>query len=99
EHEDLPRVNAELQQAIAQASEFRSEYRVASADGVRRWLMVLGRPRLDGEGRVYRFPGVAIDITEQRHAAEALAKSELEFRTLADTMPQMVWANRPDGVH
>jgi PAS domain S-box-containing protein len=54
---------------------------------------------MDGEGKVYRFPGVAIDITEQRNAAEALTKSELEFRTLADTMPQMVWATRPDGFH
>lgn len=99
EHEDLPRVNAELQQSIVDGSEFRSEYRVVGGDGVRRWLMVSGRPRKDAEGRVYRFPGVAIDITDQRRAAEALAKSELEFRTLADTMPQMVWATRPDGFH
>lgn len=99
EHEDLPRVNDELQRAIASGSELRSEYRVVGEDGTRRWLMVLGRPRLNAEGRVYRFPGVAIDVTEQRTAAEALAKSELEFRTLADTMPQMVWATRPDGFH
>lgn len=99
EHEDLPRVNAELQQAIKDGTEFRSEYRVVSEDGVRRWLMVSGRPRMDANGKVYRFPGVAIDITDQHCAAEALAKSELEFRTLADTMPQMVWATRPDGFH
>ncbi|WP_449396430.1 PAS domain-containing protein [Devosia riboflavina] len=99
EHEDLPRVSAELQQAIADGSEFRSEYRVVGEDGVRRWLMVSGRPRMDATGKVYRFPGVAIDITDQRRAGEALAKSELEFRTLADTMPQMVWATRPDGFH
>lgn len=99
EHEDLPRVNAELQQAIADGSEFRSEYRVVGEDGARRWLMVSGRPRVDGNGKVYRFPGVAIDVSDQHRAAEALAKSELEFRTLADTMPQMVWATRPDGFH
>ncbi len=99
EHEDLPRVNAELQAAIADGSEFRSEYRVVGEDGARRWLMVSGRPRMDANGKVYRFPGVAIDITDQRRAGEALAKSELEFRTLADTMPQMVWATRPDGFH
>lgn len=99
EHADLPRVNAQLQKAISDGSEFRSEYRVVAEDGTRRWLMVSGRPRQDSEGKVYRFPGVAIDITDQRLAAEALAKSELEFRTLADTMPQMVWATRPDGFH
>jgi PAS domain S-box-containing protein len=99
ELEDLPRVNTEMQLAMADGSEFRSEYRVVDLHGNRRWLLASGRPRLDAEGRVYRFPGVAVDITNQRHAAEALAKSELEFRTLADTMPQMVWATRPDGFH
>lgn len=29
----------------------------------------------------------------------ALAESDLRFRTLADTMPQMVWSTRPDGHH
>lgn len=99
EHEDLPRVNTALQHAIETGGELRSEYRVVAPDGTRRWLMVSGKPRRDAEGRVYRFPGVAIDITDQRRAAEALAKSELEFRTLADTMPQMVWATQPDGYH
>jgi PAS domain S-box-containing protein len=29
----------------------------------------------------------------------ALEESDLRFRTLADTMPQMVWSTRPDGFH
>jgi PAS domain S-box-containing protein len=99
DHEDLPRVNAELQQSIADGSDYRSEYRLITPDGTRHWVMASGRPRLDAEGKVYRFPGVLIDITDQHHAAEALAKSELEFRILADTMPQMVWGTRPDGYH
>ena len=99
EHEDLPGFHADLRRSIEEGSEFRNEHRVVAADGTRRWLMVSGRPRRDAEGRVVRFPGVAIDITEQHEAAEALAKSELEFRTLANAMPQMVWATRPDGYH
>jgi PAS domain S-box-containing protein len=46
------------------------------------------------------------DRRAAREAAEdraesraALAQSELRFRTLADTMPQMVWSTRPDGFH
>jgi len=34
---------------------------------------------------------------EAAHTRAALAESELRFRTLADTMPQMVWSARPDG--
>ncbi len=34
---------------------------------------------------------------EAERAARALADSEIRFRTLADTMPQIVWSARPDG--
>lgn len=37
------------------------------------------------------------DITERKQAEEALARSEEEFRTLAEAMPQIVWMTRPDG--
>jgi PAS domain S-box-containing protein len=30
---------------------------------------------------------------------EVVAASEMHFRTLADTLPQMVWSTRPDGYH
>ncbi|MFL0412895.1 PAS domain-containing protein [uncultured Sphingomonas sp.] len=43
---------------------------------------------------------------EQRKEREAVAEtraalqdSEIRFRTLADTMPQMVWSTQPDGYH
>lgn len=99
DHEDLPRVGAELRRAVDEIVDFQVEYRVVAPDGTRRWLMTSGRPRVNAEGRVYRFPGVAIDVTDQRQAADALAESELRFRTLADAMPQMVWSARPDGYH
>ncbi len=40
--------------------------------------------------------GVAQDITE-RNREEALRESEQWFRTLANTMPQLVWTADPDG--
>ncbi|MDF2495594.1 MAG: histidine kinase [Sphingomonas sp.] len=46
---------------------------------------------------------VAREQREQRVAVAktraALADSEERFRTLADTMPQMVWSTQPDGYH
>lgn len=36
---------------------------------------------------------------QQARNAAALTESEERFRTLADTMPQMVWSTRPDGFH
>ncbi len=37
-------------------------------------------------------------ITERERAQEAARQSEERFRQLADSMPQIVWAARPDGV-
>ena len=34
---------------------------------------------------------------ERQQAEEVLRKSEQEFRTLAEAVPQIVWATRPDG--
>ncbi|MBJ3785214.1 PAS domain-containing protein [Devosia sediminis] len=97
--DDLARVQQQIETALADGSALNSEYRLVARDGAVRWVMASGRPRMDGEGRAVRFPGVVVDITEQRVIAEALAKSELQFRTLADTMPQMVWSTLPDGYH
>ncbi|MDO7836916.1 PAS domain-containing protein [Sphingobium sp. HBC34] len=38
-------------------------------------------------------------IARQRMDAAAMADSDRMFRTLADTMPQMVWSTLPDGYH
>lgn len=97
--EDVQRVGDELAAALREGSPFKSEYRLVEHDGSITWVVASGRPRLDGEGNVYRFPGVAIDVTEQHRVAEALAESETRFRTLADTLPQMIWTTGPDGRH
>jgi PAS domain S-box-containing protein len=98
--DDIERVNAEIGVALREGSPLRSEYRVVSAsDGEVHWIIASGRPRLGADGTPSRLPGVIVDVTEQRRTSDALAESELRFRTLADTMPQMVWSTLADGFH
>jgi PAS domain S-box-containing protein/putative nucleotidyltransferase with HDIG domain len=40
---------------------------------------------------------VSHDITLRKRSEEALKKSEEEFRSLAESMPQIVWVTRKDG--
>jgi PAS domain S-box-containing protein len=39
------------------------------------------------------------ELDERRRIEEALRESERRFRTIADTMPQIVWSTRADGYH
>jgi PAS domain S-box-containing protein len=97
--DDRESVSAEIAEGITKPGPVRFEYRLQRPDGEVRWVVASGRVIFDEKGEPQRFPGIVVDITEERRIAEQLAESELRFRTLADTMPQMVWSTLPDGYH
>lgn len=57
------------------------------------------QPIISADGVVTGIFVQGHDITERILAEQALQESERKFRILADAMPQMVWAARPDGYH
>lgn len=97
--EDRDRVAAEIGEAMKSTGPVRFEYRLLKPDGEVRWAVASGRVIAGADGQPLRLPGIVVDITDERRIAEQLAESELRFRTLADTMPQMVWSTLPDGYH
>ncbi|MGC4116829.1 MAG: PAS domain S-box protein [Myxococcales bacterium] len=60
-----------------------------------RVAVLIGAALFDGD--LERGVAYVLDVTERRRAEAALRQSEQLFRQLADTMPQIVWAARPDG--
>lgn len=54
-------------------------------------------PVHDEAGRIVGASKVARDITERRRAEPALQAGEERFRTLANTVPDVVWIADPDG--
>jgi len=61
------------------------------------WVTVNGFPKLDNTGNITEIVISIIDVTERKQIEEALQKSELEFRLLAEAMPQIVWIADPAG--
>jgi PAS domain S-box-containing protein len=57
------------------------EYRVRRRDGVYRWFKTRGVPIRDGDGPIVKWFGTCTDITDLRHAQEALLQSEERFRS------------------
>jgi PAS domain S-box-containing protein len=45
------------------------------------------------------FQAVQRELEQRRKVEDALRESERKFRTIADTMPQIVWSTRADGYH
>lgn len=98
--DDRQRVISEIGDGLKLPGPVRFEYRLAARNGAaERWVVASGRVITDDNGRAVRLPGIVVDVTDERRIAEQLAESEMRFRTLADTMPQMVWSTLPDGYH
>ena len=68
--DDLPRVQAALDTAVATAGIVDVEFRVVWPDGSVHWMYARGRALLDGGGEVWRVIGTNVDVTAPRRAAE-----------------------------
>src|SRR5262245_1153098 len=76
---------------------FDMECRIRWADESIHWISAKGRVYRDAKGEPVRMMGTVLDITENKCAAEAVQRSESEFRELAESMPQIVWAASAEG--
>lgn len=87
--EDRERVDAAVQKALRERSEYAVEMRVVLPDGKIRWVMSKGHGFYDAQEKPVRMHGIAFDITERKRAEEEIARlnrdlaarvSELEER-------------------
>ena len=87
---DLERLNLALEQEVITRSKAEETVRAFNAELETRV-----------QERTAELHAVNADlhrqIAERERAQEAVRESEARFRQLADAMPQMVWAARPDG--
>jgi PAS domain S-box-containing protein len=70
-HEDRARVEGSIEAAMKPATgRFEAEYRLRRNDGSVRWIAARGQTQFDEAGHAIQLPGVALDITERKHAEE-----------------------------
>ncbi len=76
---------------------YEMEFRMQRDDGAWRWLLERGTPNFGPGGEFEGFIGTCIDITEHRETVEALRESRSRFKTLTESLPQMIWTCTRDG--
>ncbi len=73
------------------------EMRIEGPGEEPRWILNYALPIRDEAGRVVGGVALNVDITERRRAQETLTERETQFRTLANSIPQLAWMADPEG--
>ncbi len=74
-----------------------SEWRVKRKDGVITYLDTSVSLIRDAEGNVRKFGGITRDVTDRRHAEDALRASEKKYRSLFESLPVGLFQTTMDG--
>jgi PAS domain S-box-containing protein len=86
--DDRSSIAETIQNAIHDATDFESEYRIILEDGTIRHIHALGHPVKNAEGEVVEFVGTHMDVTEQRLSRKALEDALVEINTLKEQLFQ-----------
>ncbi|MEO8017648.1 MAG: PAS domain S-box protein, partial [Pseudomonadota bacterium] len=76
---------------------YEMEFRLQRDDGAWRWLLERATPHMGPNGEFVGYIGTCIDITEHRETVEQLRENRARFKTLAESLPQMIWTCLRDG--
>jgi diguanylate cyclase (GGDEF)-like protein/PAS domain S-box-containing protein len=92
--DDLPRVEADLQAALANHTLFEDEHRVLYPDGTVRWVFVKGRGIYDEAGQPVRMVGVMMDIHARKQLEAERQQTEAELKRLNVELQQLARVDR-----
>jgi PAS domain S-box-containing protein len=96
--EDIEQVQAILENAILNKSNFKLEHRDITASAATFWEEITGIPLLDSQGEIIGFRGTGISITERKLAEAALAESEAKYRLLVEGINDNIFSTSLDGI-
>jgi PAS domain S-box-containing protein len=89
--DDHERAWAIWRKAVRNTQPCELECRIRRADGTWRWFMLRITAVRDAEGRITKGIGVCTDIDDAKLAESELRASEEQFRTMANSLPQLAW--------
>ena len=88
--DDAARAAAAWQATVREEAPYDIEFRIRGGDGAYRWFLARATPLRDASGRIVHWYGTCTDIDAQKRV-------EVQFRAIAEAIPQMVFTALPDG--
>ena len=97
--DDLPGLVDSWRAALAAEQPLQAEARVRRFDGAYRWFLILAVPCRDDQGTLVEWLGTNTDIDDRKHVelelqrtTEKLRRSEREYKSIVDAIPQLIAA-------
>src|SRR6202163_2870311 len=89
--EDRAKWQGTIDRAVAEKSDYEVEFRILLPDGSVKHIHTVGHPVLNALGDLVQFVGSSTDITERKHAEEALrqAQTDLAHASRVTTMGEL----------
>ena len=81
--EDRGQIRQTISDAIRDAKDYDSEYRLVLPDGIVRWMSTRGSIHFDGQGKPARILGISIDITARKQAELDAQRDRVELSHLS----------------
>jgi PAS domain S-box-containing protein len=84
--ESQDRIQAAVQRITTRGDPYELDVEFVSRTGKPRWIILRGEVAVRSGGVVTQLRGTVQEITERKHAEEAVARSELRYRTVLESI-------------
>lgn len=95
--EDRVRVAGAIAETIGGGARYDIEYRIVRPNGEIRFIHSQGDVVKDASGKPYHMFGTVQDITEQKHAEQALREAEHKYREIFENSIEGIFQSTVDG--
>ena len=95
--DDRPQMMAAYTKSVTEGVDLEEEFRVFWPDGSMHWLHDRGQMVLGADGKPQHIVGAITDITNHKRMEQVISERDAQFRTLANTIPQLAWIANNDG--
>lgn len=96
--DDRERTRQAVEEALANMTAYKIEYRAVWPDGSVHWLAAIGRGFDEGgKGSPTFMRGIVFDVTDRKQAEIDVEESADRFRFLAESLPEKIFTATPEG--